>query len=641
MGWLGAVAERFLYFLAATTLLATTLPAQTLTAYDLDAHLAPATSSLAMHARVTLRNDTTAPLTHLTLQLSSTLHWDSITLDRQELPFTPSLLDTDADHTGRAAVADITLPTPLAPAASLHLDTFYSGTLAADSTRLTRIGASPAQAADSDWDAIAPGSVALRGFGNVLWYPVSSPPLFLGDGARLFQAIDAARARDQLLPIHLHLALDYTGEPPVAAYFCGRRQPLTALPDDPNAPTASGSGIATADFATEPLGFRLPSLFVLNQPEQILTPLLAVSTTDDKSLPALTASANAIAPLLQLWFGPHPVSALTLLDHPGQPFQDGPLLVAPIATLAASTSAEALAHSLAHAFVQTGQPWLDEGLPQFLALLYTEQQKGHPTALDEYHELLRPLILAEPAPNPAKGTASAVPQDAPYKDGATAAAASGYPEASASGLIEPIKKSGAGSPGLQPGVSTEAKELGQPLISATSELYFRRKSAAIFWMLRTLVGEGPLAQALTAWCSQPVLQTSPDAQAVAFEHLLETTSGKDLTWFFRDWVLHDRGLPDLSITAVEPRQLPAGQGHDIGWLVAVTVHNDGAATADVPLILRSGTLETLKRLRIPAFATVTERYVLPAPPTQVQLNDGTTPEQQTSLHTRDVALKTE
>jgi hypothetical protein len=572
-----------------------------------------------MRARLTLRNDTAAPLTHLTLQLSSTLHWDSVTLDKQKLTFTQTLLDTDADHTGRASEADITLPTPLAPAATLQLDTFYSGTLAADATRLTRIGASPAQAADSDWDAVSADSVALRGFGNVLWYPVSSPPLFLGDGAKLFQAIEAARARDQSVPIHLHLVLNYTGEPPVAAYFCGRRQPLSALPDDPDAPIATGSGIATADFATEPLGFRLPSLFVLNQPEQILTPLLAVSTTDDKSLTALAASAKAIAPLLELWFGQHPVSALTVLDHPGEPFEDGPLLVAPIATLSTATSAEALTHSLTHAFVQTGQPWFDEGVAQFLALLYTEQQKGHPTALAEYTELLRPLVLAEIAPtNPATATSLA---DSALKG-------TGF-----SPSVKAEQKDGALAP--------EGKELGEPLISATSELYFRRKSAAIFWMLRALVGEDPLSRSLTAWCSQPVLHTSPETQAIGFEHLLEKTSSKDLSWFFRDWVLQDRGLPDLSITAVEPRQLPAGQGHDTGWLVAVTVHNDGAATADVPLVLRSGTLETIKRLRVPAFATVTERYVLPAPPTQIQLNDGTTPEQQTSLHTRDVAIKSE
>jgi aminopeptidase N len=160
-------------------------------------------------------------------------------------------------------------------------------------------------------------------------------------------------------------------------------------------------------------------------------------------------------------------------------------------------------------------------------------------------------------------------------------------------------------------------------------------------MLRALTGDEPLAQALTAWRSQPVLHTSPEAQAVGFEKLLEKTSGKDLAWFFRDWVLHDRGLPDLSIVSIEPRQLPAGQGHDVGWLVAVTMRNDGAATADVPLILRSGALDTTARVRIPAFTTITERYVLPAPPTQIQLNDGNTPEQQTSLHTRDITLKPE
>jgi len=571
---------------------ATALHAQTITAYDLDAHLAPAASSLNMHARLTVRNDSASPLDHIALQISSALHWDSVSLVTEATPtklaFTQSLLDTDIDHTGRAAQAEITLPVPLAPAASVQLDTFYSGTITADATRLTRIGATAAQAADSDWDAITTDSIALRGFGNVLWYPVASPPLFLGHGAKLFQAIEQTRASDQFLPMHLHLALDYTGEPPVAAYFCGRRQALTALPDDPDAPVATGSGIATADFATEALGFRLPSLFVLNQPEQILSPLLAVSTTDDKSLPALKASANAIAPLLEVWFGPHPVSALTVIDHTGEPFEDGPLLVAPVATLSTLTSGEALTHSLAHAFVQTGQPWFDEGVAQFLTLLYTEQQKGRTAALAEYRDLLRPLVLAEIAPT----QAAAAPE-------------------------------------------------GQPMISATSELYYRRKSAAVFWMLRALLGDEPLAQALTAWRSQPVLHTSAEAQAIGFEKLLEKTSGKDLTWFFNDWVLRDRGLPDLSITAVEPRQLPAGQGHDIGWLVAVTVRNDGAAAVDVPLVLHSGSLETPKRLRIPAFATVTERYVLPAPPTQIQLNDGTTPEMQASVHTRDITLKSE
>jgi hypothetical protein len=586
-------------------------------AYDLDARMKPATSHLSMRAGITVRNRGAMPLGRIALQISSALTWESVSLMTETTPtkleFSQHFIDTDVDHTGRAIEVIVTLPAALAPGASVRLDVFYSGAIVQDGTRLTRIGAAAGEAADTDWDAIAAKGgldTALRGFGNVLWYPVTAPQLFLGDGAKLFQAIAATRMAEQDASIHLRLAVEYAGEPPVAAYFCGRRQPLVAIADDPNVPVAAGSGIATAEFAAEPLGPRLPSLFVVDRAEELIAPLppvnspgapmLAVETTDDAALPGpaaelnkLAESAQSIAPLLQVWFGARPLSTLTVLDQQNpdaQPFEDGPLLVAPIAALAAASSGGALAHSLTHAFVQTGQPWMDEGLAQFMALLWTEQQKGRDAALAEYHELLRPLALAEIAPG---------------KD------------------------------------ADEDSAAGEPIITAADELYYRRKAAAVFWMLRGLAGDEALAQALSAWRTQPVLHTSAREQAEAFEVLLQKTSGKDLAWFFSDWVLHDRGLPDLSIAAVEPRQLPAGKGHDSGWLVAVTVRNDGAATADVPLVIRSDKLSTTQRLRIPGFETVTERVIVAAPPTQVVVGDGIMPEVRTSVHTRDVVIKTE
>ena len=36
------------------------------------------------------------------------------------------------------------------------------------------------------WDAVASDGTAVRGFGNVLWYPVASRPVFLGDGVHQF-----------------------------------------------------------------------------------------------------------------------------------------------------------------------------------------------------------------------------------------------------------------------------------------------------------------------------------------------------------------------------------------------------------------------------------------------------------------------
>ena len=596
----------------------------TITAYDLDAHLKPSAAGLQMRARVKVRNDGTMPLTRVALQISSTLTWESASLvsssgaAAQKLPLAQHLLETDADHTGKANEAIVSLPSALAPGASVTLDMLYSGMIAANGARLEAIGTPPAAASDADWDTVAalPNGLltALRGLGTALWYPVAAPQLFLGDGATLFQFISETRMREASAVVHLRVAVEYDGEPPAAAYFCGRRRAMTAISDDVNSPVAAGHGIATAEFAAEPLGFRPMSLFVVAYPEHLIAPapasaaastssssssepvaastlvvdsgppLLAVETDDDGSLKRLADSAESVAPLLQHWFGARPLSALTVLDHDGQPFEDGPLLVAPIAGLAGSSSMSALTHSLAHAWVQTGQPWLDEGLPQFAELLEVEQQQGRDVAIAQLQELVRPLDLAEVVVDPAKATSE-----------------------------------------------------GEPMMTASEELYYRRKSAAVWWMLRDIVGEDLLQAALTAWCEQPVSMQSPREQAVALEHLLEKTSGKDLGWFFADWVLRDRGLPDLSIVGVEPHLLPAGESHASGWLVSVTVRNDGGAAADVPLVIRSGTFSTTRRMRIAGFATSTERVLVESAPLEVVVNDGSTPEVSSSTHTQKIA----
>jgi hypothetical protein len=636
------------------------------TAYDLDARIAPATGHLTMRARVTLRNITSQPLSRVALQISSTLHWESATLitptGASPLTVTQHVIDTDADHTGKSSEAVLDLPAPLAPGATLTLDTLYSGNLSADTSRLERLGASVSQALTTDWDAIGSAqltgssssssadtsitpalTVALRGFGNVLWYPVASPQLFLGDGAKLFQAIGQQRLAERAATIHLHLAIEYRGIPPVAAYFCSRRQPLTAHPDDPAATPGTGSGIATADFSARPIGFRQPSLFVVQQPETSIAPLpevfssslpsqpgnpsdseppsppettsqpgasssstasssakvgddqgpamLSVATTDTASLAPLTSSAERVAPLLQTWFGPKPLGPLTILDNPGDPFEDDALLVAPINKLASTTSTAALAHSLTHSWIYTGQPWFDEGLAQFAALLWVEQDQGRPAAILQLNNLMQPLNIAE------------ISFDTQQEADAPTA------------------------------------PTGEPLVTATDELYYRRKSAAVWWMLRSIAGDKPLQQALTEWRDQPSPSDDPTIQAIAFEKLLEKTSGKDLGWFFSDWVLRDRGLPDLSIVDVQPRLMAAGKGHDSGWLVSVTVRNEGAPAVDVPLNILSGAFTTNTRIHIPGFSNATTRVIVNAPPTEVILNDGSTPEVRAATHTREVVLQ--
>ena len=585
-----------------------------ITRYDLDVRIAPATSRLTGRARMTLRNASENPLPRIALQISSTLTWESASVQGSALPLAQHLLDTDADHTGRARELILTLKKPLAPGENLTLDAFYSGTIAANGDRLERLGAPSSQALETDWDAINQDGIALRGFGNVLWFPVAAPQLFLQDGS-LLPAVGRERLDHAATPVSLRLSVEFSGEAPAAAYFCGRRQPLAALHDNADAPIAYGNGIATATFSAEAIGARPLSLFVIAQPESMIAPLpapssaqgrsgasgppmLAVESTDDRELPLLAQSAERVAPLVQQWFGPHPLTALTVIDHAGQPFEDGPLLVAPVGTLAASTSAPLLAHSLTHAWVQTGQPWVDEGLAEFVSLLWIEREKGRDAAVAQLDAMMQPVATADTMGDTA---ANANPADASSS-------------------------------------SSESNVAGQPLIAACDELFFRRKAAAVWWMLRDIAGEQPLQLAVSAWRIQKPSNDSAEAQAQAFEALLEKTSGKDLAWFFNDWVLHDRGLPSLSIVDVTPRELPAGTGHGKSWLVAVTVHNAGAAAAEVPLVIRSGTFSTTKRIRISGLSNTTERVVVESAPTDVILNDGSTPEAGPGTHTRTVII---
>src|ERR1700754_4977616 len=119
--------------------------ALTFTAYDLDVHLAPAQSRLTVHAGFAVRNSGKEPLARLIFQISSSLKWESFAMRSggrvSPLSFTEQTIDTDADHTGKATEAVVSLPQPLAPGASLDLTSFYSGEVAQSAERLERIGA--------------------------------------------------------------------------------------------------------------------------------------------------------------------------------------------------------------------------------------------------------------------------------------------------------------------------------------------------------------------------------------------------------------------------------------------------------------------------------------------------------------------
>ncbi|MGA8528138.1 MAG: hypothetical protein WB622_00385, partial [Acidobacteriaceae bacterium] len=176
--------------------------------------------------------------------------------------------------------------------------------------------------------------------------------------------------------------------------------------------------------------------------------------------------------------------------------------------------------------------------------------------------------------------------------------------------------------------ATPGEDSGQDLLHAVSAIYYRTKATYVLWMLRNLTGDKALQNALQAYNSEQ--DTTPDY----FERILtplasaDLLSGqKNLSWFFRDWVYRDTGLPDLSIAAV----YPSSESHQ-QYLVAVDIANAGYASALVPLTVKGYSASMTDWVQVPAHARITHRMTVSQNPTEVDLNDGSVPEVQDSIH---------
>ena len=154
--------------------------------------------------------------------------------------------------------------------------------------------------------------------------------MFLGDGAKLFDAVGRARLRQQNATTRLRLTVEYKGDAPNAVYFCGRRELLEAVSETSNLPVAAGQGVAMAEFAPRLLGFRAPSLFITNEAATTTDGALLRAVTDQTGvLDQYAAAAAKAQPLLVDWLGDDPLEPLDLLDHDGQPFEDEAFLATP------------------------------------------------------------------------------------------------------------------------------------------------------------------------------------------------------------------------------------------------------------------------------------------------------------------------
>ena len=551
---------------------------------DLDVRLNTPAQQLAARVLVTVRNAGTSPLSRVPLQISSSLNWERIRINGHNITVPAATINSDSDHTGQLHEVVIPLEEPLAPGAAVQLDVTYSGAIATNARRLLSVGTPEDSAAHTDWDEISPEFTGLRGFGNVVWYPVASTPVIIGDGARLFDEIGKQKLRAAGSAFRLRLTVEFPhGQSPTIAVVNGHAVSLKV--SDPQGLSADVPGVATTDTGPTTLAFESPSLFVAVRTAHPGPHLTAYTLTEDESaINNWLAVATDVAPMIERWLGLDPHTQLTLLDLPDPsdlPWESGPLLAIPVRDAPPEQLSAVLSHALTHAWMAPEPYWLNEGTANFMGTLWDDRQHHRDQALATLESGRQALALAEPS-SPAEGA-------------------------------------------------------GQPLASAISPVYYRTKAAYILWMLRDLVGDDALATALRASnAAEPGKADVKPSSASSFQTILKTAAPRNLNWLFADWIDADHGLPDFTIDRIFPNAVQSGN-----WLTSVTISNAGYAAAEVPVTVRSTTNKTTERVFVPARGTVKPRILVQGKPIEVQLNDGTVPETQASVHITHLDQKPE
>ncbi len=169
---------------------------------------------------------------------------------------------------------------------------------------------------------------------------------------------------------------------------------------------------------------------------------------------------------------------------------------------------------------------------------------------------------------------------------------------------------------LLPVLQAAEKQPGEHgMATSADEVMYAIKAMFTWWMLRDMVGDAPLQRALKAY------RAADDKSPSYLPDLIAKEAHRDLSWFFDEWVYRDRGLPDLRVVSAFPRKTLGN-----AYVVAVTVENLGAVSAEVPVIVRTAQGDRVKRVLVKAKDKAVERIEVPVIPIEVIVNDGSVPE---------------
>jgi hypothetical protein len=530
----------------------------TISKYDLEIRLEPEQQRLGARGKITLRNDSAQPQKIIGLQISSSLNWRSIRVGGKAVQFVSQPYVSDIDHTGALSEAVVTLPAEIKPRDSIEVEIGYEGVIALDATRLTRIGVPEGIAKHTSWDEIGPSFTAVRGAGYVAWYPITTESADFSEGNSLFEVTDRWKAREADSEFKARITMSRNS---------GERPPLMICSPGSDAMIAevSRAQFVSAECSWTRLGSVTPTFALAKydpEPKQLLTLYV---------LPGHEAGAatysNALDPAMKFvseWFGPPsaPVAIADFADPHSAPFESGTMLLASMASEDSKLAGINLVHELVHSALPSSRPWVYEGMAHFAEAMYRQEQGGRQAALD-------------------------------------------FLGVHRAAFLDSEKEV----------LASAGKNNGQPLVSTFDETYYRSKAAYVWWMLRDMIGDDALKAAITKY------RAADDKDPKYMEQLIEAASKSDLSWFFDDWVYHDRGLPDFHVQSVHPWTTDKGV-----QFITLTLENLGNAGGEVPFTVSFEGGEITNRIEVRAKSTATTRVQLPSAASQITINDGSVPE---------------
>ncbi|HEV7219051.1 MAG TPA: hypothetical protein VGN39_09270 [Terriglobales bacterium] len=401
----------------------------TFTNYSLTARIEPEQQRIGVRGRVTLRNDSTSSQKYACLQISSSLGWRSIQVDRKPIEFISQIYTSDIDHTGALSEAIVTLPQEVAPHGSIELDVGYEGTISLDTTRLERIGVPKEVAKHNDWDEIGKSFTAVRGVGYVTWYPVAMESANLSDENAVTETVGRWTQR------HAESTMMVTFE------STSRDQIFFSGTPDVFSVNADKDIVKVAVFSVVRFGINVPTFVIGNYQMLPATDMSTIAYMPGHG-DASKAYADVMTKLdlfLPVGGKPH-LQVIELSDPDAASFVTEGTLLIPFKPSVTPDVELTLVYAFSRQLVRSPRPWIQEGLAHLAQVLHIEQLHGRQKALD-YLNVHRAILLN-------------------------------------------AEKTETTSP---PAVGNN-REVDHSLINGQDDIYLQTKAMNVWWMLRDMLG---------------------------------------------------------------------------------------------------------------------------------------------------------